>query len=298
MLNKNNFLIESLVYLFNYGLPNFQIREKSDNFDLDLKKILQDIYEVVFLLDYLYISKKIDYEIYIFKRNRNIKKFLFNLFEIIKIDYTSQKNIFSDLSPILFGSYGINKALPSSDVDLFFIYHSNENNHIDNIKIVRRFYNIINQYVDKDFLIIDDRNKPFDKSSDQVIQFDNFFDFYLKTDEIFHQLSFLKTKILSRSRNIARLFNLRKKEIISHYSSIDKNYIKKMVDLKNPNENFKDLVQLYKISDEIFSFNKEEFLLRGKFKIFNEELVRENLYNSSTKTDFSQSLDELLKIID
>ena len=44
--------------------------------------------------------------------------------------------------------------------------------------------------------------------------------------------------------------------------------------------------------------NKEEFLLRGKFKIFNEELVRENLYNSSTKTDFSQSLDELLKIID
>jgi hypothetical protein len=26
--------------------------------------------------------------------------------------------------------------------------------------------------------------------------------------------------------------------------------------------------------------------------------VRENLYNSSTKTDLSQSLDELLKIID
>jgi len=298
LLNKNNFLIESLVYLFNYGLPNFQIREKSDNFDLDLKKILQDIYEVVFLLDYLYISKKIDYEIYIFKRNRNIKKFLFNLFEIIKINYTSQKNIFSDLSPILFGSYGINKALPSSDVDLFFIYYSNENNHIDNIKIVRRFYNVINQYIDKEFLIIDDRNKPFDKSSDQVIQFDNFFDFYLKTDEIFHQLSFLKTKILSRSRNITSLFNLRKKEIISHYSRIDKNYIKKMVSLKNPNENFKDLVQLYKISDEIFSFNKEEFPLKGKFKIFNEELVRENLYNSSTKTDLSQSLDELLKIID
>ena len=55
---------------------------------------------------------------------------------------------------------------------------------------------------------------------------------------------------------------------------------------------------VYKISNEIFSFNKEEFPLRGKFKIFNEELVRENLYNSSTKTDCSQSLDELLKIID
>ena len=71
-----------------------------------------------------------------------------------------------------------------------------------------------------------------------------------------------------------------------------------MLDLKNPKENFKDLVQLYKISDEIFTFNKEEFSLEGKFKIFNEELVRENLYNSSTKTDLSQSLDELLKIID
>ncbi|MDB0031948.1 nucleotidyltransferase domain-containing protein [Alphaproteobacteria bacterium] len=298
LLNKNNFLIESLVYLFNYGLPSFQIREKSDNFDLDLKKILQDIYEVIFLLDYLYISKKIDYEIYIFKRNRNIKKFLFNLFEIIKTNYTSQKKIFSDLSPILFGSYGINKALPSSDVDLFFIYHSKENNHIDNIKIVRRFYNVINQYVDKEFLIIDDRNKPFDKSSDQVIQFDNFFDFYLKTDEIFHQLSFLKTKILSRSITITRLFNFRKNKIISKYSLIDKNYIKTMFDLKNPKVNFKDLVQLYKISDEIFSFNNEEFSLKGKFKIFNEELVRENLYNSSTKIDLSQSLEELLKIID
>jgi len=290
-------LIESLVYLFNYGLPNFQIREKSDNFDLDLKKILQDIYEVVFLLDYLYISKKINYDIYIFKRNRNIKKFLFNLFEIVKSNYTGQKNIFSDLSPILFGSYGINKALPSSDVDLFFIYHSKENNHIDNIKIVRRFYNVINQYIDKEFLIIDDRNKPFDKSSDQVIQFDNFFDFYLKTNEIFHQLSFLKIKILSRSRNIARIFNLRKNEIISQYSSIDKIYIKKMLDLKNPKVNFKDLVQIYKISDEIFSFNKEEFPLKGRFRTFNEELVRENLYGSSTKNDLNRSLDELLKIL-
>ena len=157
---------------------------------------------------------------------------------------------------------------------------------------------MINQYIDKEFLIIDDRNKPFDKSSDQVIQFDNFFEFYLKTDEIFHQLSFLKTKILSRSRDITRLFNLRKNETISQYSLIDKDYIKKMIDLKNPKENFKDLVQLYKITDEIFSFNKNEFSLKGKIKVFNEELVRENLYNSSTKTELSQSLDELLKIID
>ena len=47
LLNKNNFLIESLVYLFNYGLPNFQIREKSDNFDLDLKKIQLELHQLV-----------------------------------------------------------------------------------------------------------------------------------------------------------------------------------------------------------------------------------------------------------
>ena len=38
LLYQNNFLIESLVYLFNYGLPEYQIRKGSDNFDLDLKK--------------------------------------------------------------------------------------------------------------------------------------------------------------------------------------------------------------------------------------------------------------------
>ena len=157
---------------------------------------------------------------------------------------------------------------------------------------------MVNQYIDKEFLVIDDRNKPFDKSSDQVIQFDNFFDFYLKTDEIFHQLSFLKTKILSCSRNITRLFNHRKNEIISQYSLIDKNYIQKMIDLKNPKENFKDLVQLYKISDEIYSFNKEEFPLKEKLKIFNEELLSESLYSSSTKTDLNQSLVELLRKLD
>jgi len=70
-----------------------------------------------------------------------------------------------------------------------------------------------------------------------------------------------------------------------------------MLDLKNPKVNFKDLVQIYKISDEIFSFNKEEFPLKGKFRTFNEELVRDNLYGSSTKNDLNRSLDELLKIL-
>ena len=46
LIYKNNFLIESLVYFFNYGIPKFKLKEYSDNFDLDLKKSIQDIYEM------------------------------------------------------------------------------------------------------------------------------------------------------------------------------------------------------------------------------------------------------------
>ena len=92
LLQKNNFLIESLVYFFNYGLPNFCLREPTENFDLDLKKIIQDIYESIFLLDYLYLSKRISIKIYLKRRNRDISKFIFNLFQFVKIDYLNNKS--------------------------------------------------------------------------------------------------------------------------------------------------------------------------------------------------------------
>ena len=34
------------------------------------------------------------------------------------------------------------------------------------------------QYIDPNILIIDDRNKPFDRDSDQVINIENFLSFY------------------------------------------------------------------------------------------------------------------------
>ena len=299
LLYQNNFLIESLVYLFNYGLPEYQIRKGSDNFDLDLKKMKQDIYEIVFLLDYLYLSDKVSTDTYITKRNRALRKFIHNLFEIVKFNYSSDKEgVFSDLTPLFFGSFGIKQAIPSSDIDMFFIYESDLNDHIHNIKIVRRFYNIVNQYIDKNVLFIDDRNKPFDKSSDQVISIDQFFEFYRNTNEVFHQLSFIKIQISTTDKSLLRKFNLHKKNITSQFLKIDKSYIREMIKLKNPLEFLKDLFQIFKIVKDIYSINKIEIELEEELKVIRDQLILNDLQNSPSNIDNKQYLDELLLKLD
>ena len=295
LLYRNNFLIESLVYFFNYGLPEFQIRKGSDNFELDLKKITQDIYEIIFLLDYLFLSKKISTNIYIIKRNRSLRRFIFNLFEFVKDNYLlDKKDIFSDLSPLLFGSFGINQAIPSSDMDMFFVYSSDKNDHIHNIKIVRRFYNIVSQYIDKNILFIDDRNKPFDKNSDQVINIDKLFDFYSKTSEIFHKLSFMKIKILTGNKKLLHSFNLQKKQIINQFIDIDLSYVKKIIDLKNPIQSLKDLFQVYKIADDIYKFKDENSKLDNHLKDIRDQLIITSLKDSPSNINNKKYLDELL----
>ena len=298
-LQKNNFLIESLVYFFNYGPPDFKIRQSTDNFDLDLKKIIQDIYETIFILDYLYLSNKIPNDIYLIKRNRNLIKFIFNLFEFVRENYLiNKKGIFSDLTPILFGSLALNQALPSSDADIFFVYKDSRNDHIHSIKIVRRFYSIFKQYIDKNFLYTDDRNKPFDKNSDQVININHFFDFYKNTQEIFHLLSFTKIKLISKNKIFLNKFYSYKKNIIRNFPKIDKEYIFKMIDIKKPCEDLKDLFQIYKISYEIFKFNGEKFIYEKRIKDLRKEIIEEDIKSNSSNIVKKQYLDELLKIID
>ena len=296
LLQKNFFLIESLVYFFNYGLPDFKLRKSTENFDLDLKKIIQDIYESVFLLDYLYLSKKISFDIYLRKRNNNLSKFIFNLFQFVKTDYlTNKPNIFSDLCPILFGSLATKEAISSSDADIFFIYTDTKNNHIDNIKIVRRFYNIFNQYIDRDFISVDDRNKPFDKTSDQVITLENFFNFYKNTDEIFHILSFQKIRILSSNLQLNKNFYINKKKIMSHFSKPKPEYLMKMIDIKKPSESIRDLFQIYKIFLEITLLNNKDFKLMENLEYLRGSLVLEDLTSSPSKINKKLFLDELLK---
>ena len=296
LLQKNFFLIESLVYFFNYGLPDFKLRKSTENFDLDLKKIIQDIYESVFLLDYLYLSKKISFDIYLRKRNNNLSKFIFNLFQFVKTDYlTNKPNIFSDLCPILFGSLATKEAISSSDADIFFIYTDTKNNHIDNIKIVRRFYNIFNQYIDRDFISVDDRNKPFDKTSDQVITLENFLNFYKNTDEIFHILSFQKIRILSSNLQLNKNFYINKKKIMSHFSKPKPEYLMKMIDIKKPSESIRDLFQIYKIFLEITLLNNKDFKLMENLEYLRGSLVLEDLTSSPSKINKKLFLDELLK---
>ena len=297
LIYKNHFLIESLVYFFNYGIPTFKLREFSDNFDLDLKKSIQDIYEILFLLDYLLLSKKITNTDFLKKRNTAVRKFIFYIFELVKNEYiVNRSNIFSDLTPILFGSYGVKMATNFSDLDIFFIYQSNKNNHIDNIKIVRRFYSIMKQYIDPNILIIDDRNKPFDRDSDQVINIENFFSFYSKTSEPFHKLSFMKVCLLTNNLKLVKYFTKMKNQIISNFSKIDNEYFLKIVDIKNPLKNNKDLFQLFKIKEDINHINNKEFSYRDDINYLRELLMFENLTSNPSKVDNKKYLDRLLLI--
>jgi hypothetical protein len=255
----------------------------------------QDIYEIIFLLDYLYLSNKVSTDIYITKRNRALRKFIHNLFEIVKFNYSSDKEcVYSDLTPLFFGSFGIKQAIPSSDIDMFFIYESDLNNHIHNIKIVRRFYSIVSQYFDKNVVFIDDRNKPFDKSSDQVISIDQFFEFYRNRNEVFHQLSFIKIQILTTDKSLSRKFNFHKKNITSQFLKIDKRYIMEMIELKNPLKFLKDLFQIFKIVKDIYSINNMEIELQEELKVIRDQMILNNLQNSPSNIDSKQYLDELI----
>ena len=295
LIYKNNFLIESLVYFFNYGIPTFKQREFSDNFDLDLKKSIQDFYEILFLLDYLLLSKKITNTDFLKKRNTAVRKFIFYIFELVKNEYIiNRSNIFSDLTPILFGSYGVKMATNFSDLDIFFIYQSNKNNHIDNIKIVRRFYSIMKQYIDPNILIIDDRNKPFDRDSDQVINIENFFSFYSKTSEPFHKLSFIKISLLTNNIKLVKYFTKMKNQIISNFSKIDNDYFLKIVDIKNPLKSNKDLFQLYKIQEDISHINNKKFSYGDDIDYLRELLMFEDLTGNPSKLDNKKYLDRLL----
>jgi hypothetical protein len=242
------------------------------------------------------LSKKISIDAYLKKRNRNLRAFIFNLFQFVKIDYlTNKPDIFSDLSPILFGSLATKDAIPSSDADIFFIYTDTKNNHIDNIKIVRRFYNIFNQYIDRDFISVDDRNKPFDKTSEQVISLDNFFNFYKNTDEFFHILSFQKISILSTNLQLSKKFYKNKNIVISHFSKPDLEYVEKMIDIKKPLKSIKDLFQIYKIFMELTLLNNQKFKLNKNFGYLREDLIFEDLTGSPSKVDKKLYLDELLR---
>ena len=150
------------------------------------------------------------------------------------------------------------------------------------------------QYIDPNILIIDDRNKPFDRDSDQVINIENFFSFYSKTSEPFHKLSFIKICLLTNNLKLFKYFIKIKNQIISKFSKIDEDYLLKIVDIKNPLKNNKDLFQLYKIQEDISHINNKEFLYGDDIDYLRELLMFEDLTGNPSKVDNKKYLDRLL----
>ena len=152
------------------------------------------------------------------------------------------------------------------------------------------------QYIDPNILIIDDRNKPFDRDSDQVINIENFFSFYSKTNEPFHKLSFMKVCLLTNNLKLSKYFAKMKKQIISNFSKIDNDYLLKIADIKKPLKNNKDLFQLFKIKEDINHINNKEFSYSDDIDYLRELLMLENLTSNPSKVDNKKYLDRLLLI--
>ena len=152
------------------------------------------------------------------------------------------------------------------------------------------------QYIDPNILTIDDRNKPFDRDSDQVINIEKFFSFYSKTNEPFHKLSFMKICLLTNNLKLVKYFTKMKKQIISNFSKIDDEYFLKIVDIKNPLKKNKDLFQLYKIKEDINHINNKDFSYGDDIDYLRELLMFEDLTGNPSKVDNKKYLDRLLLI--
>ena len=103
--------------------------------------------------------------------------------------------------------------------------------------------------------------------------------------------------MISKNKLFLNEFYNYKKNIIKNFPKIDKEYIFKMIKLKKPIENLRDLSQIYKISYEIFKFNDEKFIYEKRIEDLRKELVNEDVKSNSSNIDKKQYLDELLKII-
>ena len=87
-----------------------------------------------------------------------------------------------------------------------------------------------------------------------------------------------------------------KNQIISNFSKIDNEYFLKIVDIKNPLKNNKDLFQLFKIKEDINYINNKEFSYRDDINYLRELLMFENLTSNPSKVDNKKYLDRLLLI--
>ena len=93
---------------------------------------------------------------------------------------------------------------------------------------------------------------------------------------------------------LLKYFTKMKNQIISNFSKIDNDYLLKIVNIKNPLKNNKDLFQLYKIQEDINHINNKEFSYGDDIDYLRELLMFEDLTGNPSKLDNKKYLDRLL----
>ena len=164
----------------------------------------------------------------------------------------------------------------------------NNISHLDSIKIVKRFYLIINQYLDKKMVNIDYRNKPFGNNSEIIISYEDFIKFYKNNNDDFHKFSFYKCDLITNILKYKKDFFYNKKKIISTFNNVNPVYLDKMIKVKTTSLDLKSVITIYDlllIFDKIN--NSEKFNIINDLIFLKRSLNEEDLKNINTNIDLS-----------
>ena len=296
-INKYNYLVESLIFI-SAGHSNYVKNNNfysNNDFDLNLKNSINNFYEDLFASDFNYLNKRFSLKQYQHQRSRKIRAFLFNLFLLVKNSYLKNNDLSStDIIPVLFGSTALYQNLSYSDSDIFFIKMDFNINHMHAIKIIKRFYLIINQYLDKNIIDIDHRNKPFGNEADLIINYSDFLNFYKSNDDDFYKLSFFKCDIITNNILFKKKFKIDKIKIISSFKKIDNNYLNKMVNIKSKSIDLKSIISLYDLIINIGKVNNYRYLdFEDDLGYLKETLNNQDLTGVKSKIDLNFFLNKI-----
>ena len=296
-INKYNYLVESLIFISG-GHSSYVNKINSHDiidFDLNLRNSINNFYEDLFSFDYNYLNKSYSLEQYQYQRSRKIRSFLFNLFLLVKKLYLNNHNLSdTEIVPVLFGSTALYQNLSYSDTDIFFIKMDSNINHMHAIKIIKRFYLIINQYLDKNVIDIDHRNKPFGNDADLIIGYGDFLSFFNSNDDDFYKLSFLKCDILSNHVSIKKRFKIDKLKISNSFKKIDSNYLNKIINIKSKSIDLKSVISFYDLFINIGKINSYRHLdFENDLGYLKETLNNQDLIGVKSKIDLNFYLNKI-----
>ena len=167
-------------------------------------------------------------------------------------------------------------------------------NHMHALKIIKRFYLIINQYLDKNVIDIDHRNKPFGNDADLIIGYDDFLSFFHSNDDDFYKLSFLKCDILSDHVSIKKRFKIDKLKISNSFKKIDSNYLNKIINIKSKSIDLKSVISFYDLFINIGKINSYRHLdFENDLGYLKKTLNNQDLIGVKSKIDLNFYLNKI-----